>query len=240
MEKREILLITDSHLTERCPQWTVFRSMLEKISESKYDVLFLGDIFDVWIGFPGYETEIHRDFMEWSRREKVKRNIWFLEGNHEFFIKQNRSDCFTEVFSRSAVLDNGAFYAEHGDLINYHDHLFTLLRACLRNPLSRFLIKLFGYTGFGTAFSGRIRKDLKNTNMKQKHYFPLQELLETEELLRKKQISSAVMGHFHHGRREGIITVLEKFSPEDYMIGRYRSGTGVEVFPVSDLFGDLK
>ena len=157
MMTKDILLIADCHLTEHCPEKTVFFSMLKKISVTDYDVLFLGDIFDVWIGCPGYETGIHRDFMEWCRKEKGNRNVWFIEGNHEFFIRRNRSECFTEVFLQSAFLDGGAFYVSHGDLINYHDHSFTLLRASLRNPLTYFLIRLFGGTGWGTSFSGKVR-----------------------------------------------------------------------------------
>ena len=39
-----------------------------------------------------------------------------------------------------------------------------------------FLMKLFGYTGFGSAFSGKVRKDLQPTNQVQKRYFPEKEL----------------------------------------------------------------
>ena len=240
MKKRDILLITDSHLTEHCPERTVFRSLLEKIAESEYDVLFLGDIFDVWIGCKGYESSVHHEFMEWCRREKEKRNLWFIEGNHEFFIHRKRSEYFTEVFPDYALLDDGAFFAVHGDRINYHDTAFKLLRGVLRNPLSYFLLKLFGYTGFGTSFSGEVRKDLRTTNQTQRHYFPESELLELEQTLREKNVTSAVVGHFHRAGKAGIIQILENFTEGQYMVGIYESGKGIRTLSVHELFGVME
>lgn len=240
MNKRDILLITDSHLTEHCPARTAFRFLLEKISGSDYDVLFLGDIFDVWIGCTGYETSIHREFMEWCSGEKKKRNLWFLEGNHEFFIRRNRAQYFTEVFPNGAVLDDGALYVSHGDTVNYHDKPFALLRGCLRNPLSYFLMKAFGYTGFGSSFSGEVRKDLRGTNQKQKHYFPEHELLELDQRLRANGVTSAVVGHFHRSGQVGMITVLENFIDDDYRVGIYQSGKGIRTFPLREVFGEWK
>lgn len=240
MMKRGILLITDTHLTEHSPVREVFRSLLEKTAASDYDVLFMGDIFDIWIGCSGYETEIHKEFMEWCRREKTKRNLWFLEGNHEFFIRRNRSGYFTEVFSHSALLDGGAFYAMHGDLVNYHDKFFTLLRASLRNPISYFLIRLFGYTGLGTAFSGKVRKDLRNTNQVQKHYYPREELLDLERTLANQGVKCAVAGHFHRHGQEGMITLLGNFTETDDTVGLYESGKGIRTFSAKEWIGETK
>lgn len=239
MMTRDILLIADSHLTEHCPAKAAFFAMLEKISATDYDVLFLGDIFDVWIGCFGYETEIHRRFMGWCRREKEKRKIWFIEGNHEFFIRRNRSEYFTEVFLQYAVLDGGALYALHGDLVNYRDRSFNLLRASLRNPMSYFLIRLFGLTGWGTSFSGRVRKDLQKTNKVQKRYYPRKELLELDESMKKTSCRMIVAGHFHKEASEGMITILENFTGPDSRIGIYHSGTGIRTVSASELFGGL-
>ena len=238
MMKKNILLIADSHLTEHCPEKTVFRSLLEKISESDYDVLFLGDIFDVWIGCTGYETSVHKEFMEWCSREKSKRKLWFIEGNQEFYIRRNRAEYFTEVFPDAALLDDGALFAAHGDKVNYHDTAFTFLRGILRNPFTYFVMKCFGYTGLGTSFSGKVRKDLRKTNQTQKRYFPEAELLELDQLLQKNGISSAVVGHFHRDGKVGGITILENFTEDQYMIGVYEHGKGVRKMPMSELFGD--
>ena len=240
MMKRDILVVTDSHLTEHCPEWTVFRSLLEKISQGDYDVLFLGDIFDVWIGCKSYETGIHLEFMEWCRKEKKKRNLWFLEGNHEFFIRKNRSDCFTEVFSDAAVLDEGKLFATHGDMVNHHDGAYRMLRGILRNPLTYFFLRIFGLSGLGSSFTGEVRKDLKSTNQKQKRYYPAEELRDLSKSLEAKGVSCIVVGHFHRGGQEGIVTLLENFSQEDYMIAIYESGKGIRKISAKELIGERK
>ena len=233
-------MITDSHLTEHCPERAVFRFLLEKISCSDYDVLFMGDIFDVWIGTPGYETSVHHEFMTWCCREKEKRNIWYLEGNHEFFISRNRSQYFTEVFSEGVFLDDGAFYAAHGDMVNEQDKSYAFLRGFLRNPISYLVMKLFGYTGFGTSFSGEIRKDLKGINQKQKHYFPESELRRLDQKLRSFGVKYAAVGHFHRSEQVGSVTVLENFTDNQYMTGVYHPGKGIEQLPLRELFGEWK
>lgn len=238
MKKRDILLITDSHLIEHCPERAAFRFLLEKISGSDYDVLFLGDIFDIWIGCRGYETTVHREFMDWCSQEKGKRNLWYLEGNHEFFIHRNRSQYFTEVFPDHAVLDDGALFVSHGDTVNYHDKAFAFLRGSLRNPFSYFLMKLFGYTGLGTSFSGKVRKDLRGTNQKQKHYFPEKELEELSEDLLAHGVVSAAVGHFHRSGKVGSITILQNFSADDYVVGLYQSGKGLRPVPLREIFGE--
>lgn len=240
MSTNEILLITDSHLTEHCSEKTVFFSVLEKISETDYDVLFLGDIFDVWIGFSGYETDIHRDFMSWCLREKSKRNLWFIEGNHEFFIHRNRKEYFTAVYPDFAVLDGGALYAVHGDKVNYHDKAFALLRGILRNPFSCLLMKLFGYTGFGGSFSGKVRKDLQTTNQVQKRYFPEKELIEFEMKLKPAGIQFAVMGHFHLSEDVGSVTLLENFTGRDSSLGIYTSGKGIRRVTVREFLEETE
>ena len=240
MMNREILIITDSHLTEHCPERTVFRFLLEKISESDYDVLFLGDIFDIWIGCKGYETSVHREFMEWCSKEKNKRKLWYIEGNHEFFIHRNRSGYFTEVFQDFALLDGNVLFAAHGDRVNHHDKAYAFLRGLLRNPVSYFVLKLFGYTGFGSSFSGKVRKDLQRTNQKQRFYFPETELKELDQSLQSGGVESAVLGHFHHNRVSGNITVLANFTEENATVGLYKSGNGIEYKTVRDLFGEWK
>jgi UDP-2,3-diacylglucosamine pyrophosphatase LpxH len=240
MNKKRILIIADSHFTEHQPEAAVFHSLLETISGTGDDVLFIGDFFDLWIACPGYESGIHREFLEWCRKEILRRKIWFVEGNHEFFIRKNRSEYFTEVFTEEALLDGGKFYAIHGDMINYHDHAYSLLRAVLRNPLSYFVMRLFGYTGFGTSFSGKVRKDLRKTNQVQKHYYPRAELLELDKKLRARGVEHAVVGHFHRDGQEGMISLIRNFTETEDTIGIYESGKGIRRISAKTWIGEQK
>ena len=235
MNKKRILIIADSHFTEHQPDAAVFHSLLETISGTGDDVLFIGDFFDLWIACPGYESRIHREFLEWCRKEILRRKIWFVEGNHEFFIWKNRREYFTEVFPQSCVLDHGSLYASHGDLINHHDYSFIFLRALLRNPATYFLLRLFGLTNWGTRITGRVRHDLRNTNQKQKRYFPVKELQDLDQTLEECGIRYGVLGHFHRSGKEGRLTILNRFSAPDYEIGIYESGKGIRSCPLNGI-----
>ncbi|MBO7089265.1 MAG: hypothetical protein J6W70_05105, partial [Lentisphaeria bacterium] len=93
------LMIADAHLTCREPEDEFFR-MLDGVSRLPADIgiIFLGDIFDLWIALRGYENDDHRRFLEWCRREKERRQIVFLLGGAE----QNGHD-FGWFFGRAAV-----------------------------------------------------------------------------------------------------------------------------------------
>ena len=68
------LMIADAHLTCRKPEDDFFR-VLDAVARLPGDigVIFLGDVFDLWIALRGYENDEHRRFLDWCRREKTKR-----------------------------------------------------------------------------------------------------------------------------------------------------------------------
>jgi UDP-2,3-diacylglucosamine pyrophosphatase LpxH len=107
------LLIADAHIQNGTPQAAEFLQMLEAISQTPHDVVFLGDIIDLWIAIPRYENHQFEDFIQWCRREKERRRLSFLEGNHEFFIARRHA----ALFGACAVdrLREGDCLYLHGD-----------------------------------------------------------------------------------------------------------------------------
>jgi hypothetical protein len=118
-------MIADAHLTCREPEDEFFR-MLDGVSRLPADIgiIFLGDIFDLWIALRGYENDDHRRFLDWCRREKERRRIVFLEGNHEFFVAKTYSDAFS--YSSEDSYEDGALQWLHGDRINRKDYTYTV------------------------------------------------------------------------------------------------------------------
>ena len=53
-------------------------------------------------------------------------------------------------------------------------------------------------------------------------------------------VSCIVVGHFHRDGQEGIVTLLENFSQEDYMIAIYESGKGIRRISAKELIGERK
>ena len=60
-----MIIIADAHVDAAGNNVSDFFQMLQAIEKTDHDVIFLGDIFDLWVALPRYEKDIHRAF---SRR----------------------------------------------------------------------------------------------------------------------------------------------------------------------------
>ena len=187
------LMIADAHLTCLGPEDEFFR-MLDDVSRLPGDIgiIFLGDIFDLWIALRGYENGEHRRFLEWCRREKANREVVFLEGNHEFFVAKKYADNFTYIGEDS--FQDGLLQWLHGDRINGKDYAYKVLRFILRNPLTRGFLWLAGPT-FGPSFAHYVRERLRVTNQAHKKFFPEPHALSF--LASCPPDSIVFAGHFH-------------------------------------------
>ncbi|MBQ7730241.1 MAG: metallophosphoesterase [Lentisphaeria bacterium] len=187
------LMVADAHLSCCEPEDEFFR-MLDSVSRLPGDIgiVFLGDIFDLWIALRGYENEEHRRFLDWCRREKARREIVFLEGNHEFFVAKTYPDAFS--YSDEDSYRDGTTQWLHGDRINRRDHSYKILRFILRNILTRWFLWCIGPT-FGPSFAHYVRERLRTTNQAHKTYFPEQAALNYLSSCPPDFVVFA--GHFH-------------------------------------------
>ena len=192
---RHYIFIADAHLRDSRDTGEFFR-MLDRIDALPGDtaVVFLGDIFDVWFALPGYEVEDHRKFLSWCENARRKRAVFFVEGNHEFYLPWRHRKQFTNVQPRSIATHSLMFV--HGDLINRKDYSYLFLRIFLRNP---FMVCVFL---LGAPFSGltavrHLNEKLHKCNQKHKHHVPeemLRRFLARQERRGHKRIFA---GHFH-------------------------------------------
>ena len=133
-----MILIADAHTGKA--NVGAFFEMLEAIADTGETVVFLGDIFDLWIGLPRYETDQHRRFLEWCRRERDRRTIGFVEGNHEFFVVRHHANAFTWSNEIEYVDPAGHLFV-HGDLIDRRDLGYRLYRAVVKNALAHVYLR---------------------------------------------------------------------------------------------------
>lgn len=196
---RKILLVADAHLNggERQEAFFDFLERTAGLPET-CAAAFLGDIFDLWFALPGYETEDQKRFLAWCDKEKGRRDIFFVEGNHEFFVKARRKKHFTCIVSREIRFDD--LLLIHGDQINRSDWQYKLLRLGIRNPLSCLLTQCGALGGVGPALSWKIRHGLAKVNVEQKKLFPEREVLQYLDRTARRGIRTVIAGHFHHER----------------------------------------
>ncbi len=226
------LMIADAHLTCREPEENFFR-MLDVVSHLPGDIgiVFLGDIFHLWIALRGYENGEHLRFLEWCRREKAHRQVIFLEGNHELFVAKTYQDAFSYCSEDS--YQEGSLQWLHGDRINKKDHSYAILRFILRNRLMRWILWCIG-PSFGPALAHYVLECLRSMNQAHKSFFP--EACVLEYLSSCCRPGSIVFsGHFHDrltrtsdGR---ILEVLPAYVNESEVAFYDPAEQKLEVFP---------
>lgn len=222
----KLILVADAHLNDPEKEETFFR-MLERFRTlpPSYPVIFLGDIYDLWFALPGYESESQKRFLQWCKEEKDKRVVLFLEGNHEFFVTQNRKKYFTAINSRKITVGNIQF--RHGDRINTADWKYFLLRLVLRNPITA-LIMILGRS-IGMSVAWKLREKLRHTNQHHKKTFPEKYVRKTMRRVSRKNIHTLIAGHFHHAgtleEKSCLMYILPAYAVNGE-IGLYNTETG--------------
>lgn len=216
----KIIFVADAHIMNTPASSDGFFDMLGRIGESDCDVVFLGDIFELWIAFDAYEESVHKRFLDWCRREKEKRMIGFLEGNHEFYVSNRHADAFSWSSEKDYCLPDGKICVTHGDRLNKDDVLYLIFRSFMRNPVTRSLVRLSGPL-VGRPLSRRILLGLKNKNMKHKKHFPEKYFQRLADSMQRKNRTLCVMGHFHQSASIRGIHVLPAWESENGEIGVY-------------------
>jgi UDP-2,3-diacylglucosamine hydrolase len=189
-----MIIVTDAHLTQAsCSSQDFFR-MLATLEKSDHDIIFLGDVFDLWIALPRYEEEIHRRFLEWCRTQKARRQIGFIEGNHEFFIAEERAAYFSWCTHGTWRSETGGLVLTHGDRINPVDKNYLRFRRLTRNKLAKFSMR---FLPFGPRMANLLKLQLKKTSEQFRHQIPYAEIrrFAAENFL--DGVSTIFVGHFH-------------------------------------------
>lgn len=197
---RQMILITDAHVGESQGNAAEFFEMLARLETDGRDLVFLGDIFDLWIALPRYESLIHKEFCEWCRRQKPHRRIGFMEGNHEFFVARERAEVFSWCTDAPWRQADGGLLFVHGDLINRRDFNHRVFRKLAKSPLTRCFLR---HAPRGPAVADAIKRRLRHANRKFRSGLPEGEIRRFAEGRLSADVHTILVGHFHtrHGYR---------------------------------------
>lgn len=189
-----MIIITDAHLTQASGSRIDFFRMLAAIEHSDHDIVFLGDVFDLWIALPRYEQEIHRRFLDWCQTQKSRRQIGFIEGNHEFFVAEERETYFSWCTGGAWRCHSDAVMFTHGDCVNPLDKNYLRFRKLTKNKTTKFLMRFFP---FGPALTHALKLQLRRTNQRFRNQLPHDEIHEFAAASFLNGISTIFVGHFH-------------------------------------------
>ena len=136
-----MIIVTDAHISEARGNHTAFFNMLEAIERTEHDLTFLGDIFDLWIALPRYEKDIHIKFINWCLDQKNNRTIGFLEGNHEYYLANQKAQAFTWCSNDAWWHDGAGTLFVHGDQINRKDIKYLTFRKLIKNSIIKYILR---------------------------------------------------------------------------------------------------
>jgi UDP-2,3-diacylglucosamine pyrophosphatase LpxH/VanZ family protein len=186
---RELLLVADPH-------WGADLTGLAEATARfpEADWLFLGDVFDVWVGLPGMETETQAAFLAWvDARRAAGRWVGLWLGNREYFLDRHAAHFDLMGEGIGGALDGEALTWEHGDLINTADRQYRLWNLVSRSALLWLAFRLMP-AGTARRVSAWMERKLRTTNATYKLTFPRSAFRAAAEA---HSGTTFLTGHFH-------------------------------------------
>ena len=187
--ERELILVADPHWGDAL---TGLKAATAAHPEA--DWLFLGDVFDVWVGFPGMETEAQRTFLAWvDQRRAAGRWVGLWLGNREYFLDRHaaRFDLLGEGLG--GALPDEALAWEHGDLVNTADRQYRTWNLVSRSGLVWLLFRLLPGR-IARRVSAWLEQKLHTTNTAYKLTFPREAFRAAAQA---HPGATFLTGHFH-------------------------------------------
>ena len=166
-------------------------------------VLFLGDLFHLWIGSRRFETaEVRRvvPVIRDLRRRGIR--VSYVEGNRDFFLAGGAYDDLFDDYGLEVRFEAGGarYLAVHGDGLNRRDWRYRCWRWLSKNTVSRWLAFRLP-SGLGRRLVTSTERGLSAKNLEHKKRIPegairsyaARRLAEGHDVL--------LLGHFHEARK---------------------------------------
>lgn len=198
--RRPLILVADPH-------WGATLTGLDEAvrAHPECDWLFLGDVFDVWVGLPAMETPAQRAFLAWvaaRRAEGAWVGLWM--GNREYFLDRHAGAFDLLGEGVGGGLEAEALAFEHGDWINADDARYRLWNLASRSGPFWLLVRLLPAAA-ARALAAWLEGRLRTTNLAYRLAFPAAAF---EAAAAAAGGRAFVTGHFHTLERRGAGTSL--------------------------------
>lgn len=201
-----VAVVSDAHLGGPGGEAAPLVEQLDALEVgSCSSVVFLGDLFHVWIGDERYETRQIADCFPAIER-LVARGIetTYIEGNRDFFLLGSRYERgFTRVVQEhSFSVGEVRYTALHGDGINREDRNYLFWRWLSKSRLSRALFRRIPGPVARTIVH-RTERHLASTNVEHRRKLPLGAIREVAHQ-RLQSCDVLLLGHFHRDYSEEL------------------------------------
>jgi UDP-2,3-diacylglucosamine hydrolase len=215
---RDLVFVGDAHFGPADPHLPAFLSFLDGLDRRAGRVVFLGDLFELWLGRPELERPHQHAVLE--RLTELRRRgvvVRYVEGNRDYRV----GDChvggalddatdreITERFGGRRLL------AVHGDLANPADRQYRAWRRLSRSRVVWVLFNVLPRRARLTL-AAALESRLRGTNVGFRRGVPEAAVRRYAEPFFARGCDTVVLGHFHvelrlaAGDRRQILVVPE-------------------------------
>ena len=165
-------------------------------------LVLLGDLCQVWVGYPQYETPEVRavlDAVAEIRRRGVR--VDYVEGNRDFFLARGPyREAFDFVGTEVAFATGGVRYlAVHGDGLNDRDRQYLAWRWLSKSFPVRLVVRHLP-RGMVRRMVDSTERKLSDTNFKHRARIPEEAIRRYGERRLAEGHDVLLLGHFHEAR----------------------------------------
>jgi UDP-2,3-diacylglucosamine hydrolase len=195
-----VALIADAHLGgPGGPAGPLLQQLRELPGQGCRRLILLGDIFQVWIGDPRFETaDIAAvvDALRDLRRQGIR--VDYVEGNRDFFLAGSPyADAFDSVALETAFeVDGTRYLAVHGDGLNDRDRQYRFWRWLSKSAPVRFAVCHIPRP-LAHRMVHSTEQKLSQTNFKHKARLPEEAIRRYAERRLAEGHDVLLLGHFH-------------------------------------------
>jgi UDP-2,3-diacylglucosamine hydrolase len=196
----DLVFVGDVHLDRGDAHLESFLSFLEGLRATVGRLVFMGDLFNVWIGRRDLEQPHHRAVIE--RLESLRRDgvvIRYVEGNRDYriaeeYLGRGLDDSTAEGIAER--IGGRRLFAIHGDLANPHDRQYRAWRRISRSSLAWSMLAAIP-RGRRIRFVEGLEDRLRGANLGYKQEFPEADVRAYAAGFLRQGYDTVVLGHFH-------------------------------------------
>jgi UDP-2,3-diacylglucosamine hydrolase len=195
-----LVFVGDVHLDRDDPDLEGFLSFLDGLGRTARRIVFLGDLFNVWLGRRELEQPHHAAVLDKLRQLRSRGvKIAYVEGNRDFHIGTAYGGDALDLATRGALEEEQGgtrLLATHGDLVNVRDLRYRVWRAVSHSaPVWWAFNRLSAPRRVRLAES--LERRLRATNLEYKREFPESAVRRYAAQVVSRGRDVVVLGHFH-------------------------------------------
>jgi UDP-2,3-diacylglucosamine hydrolase len=202
MDSRDggVAFVGDVHIERDDPALPDFLEFLDRLGRRVSRIVFMGDLFNVWIAGGGLEPPHQAAVVE--RMRGLRRRgivVHYLEGNRDYWVGRHHTGTAVDEASTEGLVEHVGghrIWAAHGDLVNVEDRQYRAWRRLSRSAPVGLVFRLLPSSRRVRAAES-IERRMRGTNLEYKRDFPERLVSEYARCRFDEGYDVVVLGHFH-------------------------------------------